>query len=144
MGESLTDALAHYGVKGMKWGVRKRSGDRSAPTDVEVKKTPGKKVQTTGGKNQPASEDAVKTAISKQKAKSSSTDALSTKELQEMVNRMNLEQQYGRLTEAQKSPGQKFVSNLLLNAGKQQAQAIVNQEVGKAVGGYMAKKATRG
>jgi hypothetical protein len=134
LGAQAVTELFHYGVKGMKWGVRRdRSGRDSGPEDVTIKTTPGKKVQTRGGRRQEVSEDAVKTAISKQKAKSSTTDALSTKELQELVTRMNLEQQYSRLSEGQQSAGKKFVSNLLLNAGKQQAQAIVNQQVSTIV-----------
>lgn len=34
---SLEDAIAHYGVKGMKWGVRKKSSTRG-PTSKEIKR----------------------------------------------------------------------------------------------------------
>ncbi len=91
--EDVDEFLAHYGIKGMKWGVRR---NRSA-VDVSVTATPGKRVKARGGENQPAHEDAVKVATYKRVAAKSTTDALSTKQLQEVVNRMNLEQQYDRL-----------------------------------------------
>lgn len=88
--------LSHYGIKGMRWGVIRKNP--SGAVEVSTNTTPGKKVTATGGQNQPAHPDAIRVATSKQKAKVSTTDSLSTKELQELVNRMNLEQQYSRLT----------------------------------------------
>ena len=87
-------SLIHYGVKGMKWGVRRDN----SPKAVTVKEAPGKFVKTSGGKNQPASDDAKSAAVSRQKAKKSSLDSLSNKELQQLVTRMNLEQQYSQLS----------------------------------------------
>jgi len=78
----------------MHWGVRR---DRSVPKEVTLKTTPGKKVKAKGGNYQPASEDAKTVAVLKRTAKKSTTDSLSNKDLQTMVTRMNLEQQYSRL-----------------------------------------------
>ena len=70
------DFLAHYGVKGMKWGVRRTQAELDADSaDVASVKTAKKKISKNRGK----------------------TDSLSNKELQELVNRMNLEQQYAKL-----------------------------------------------
>ena len=100
--------LEHFGVKGMHWGVRK---------DVSVKATPGKYVKTSGGTKQTASEDAIAAATYRQKAKKSTTDSLSNKELQSLVTRMNLEQQYSDLSA--KSPrmniAQKFLQKFKSN-----------------------------
>jgi hypothetical protein len=86
----------HFGVKGMKWGQHRSTMDKGA-TAVEVHAKAGKQVKVTGGKHHPPHEDAIKAAISKQKARKSTTASLSNKELQDLVSRLNLEQQYSRL-----------------------------------------------
>lgn len=67
--------LAHHGVKGMRWGVRKGKG---APTH-------------------PASEDHTRAAEAGAKAKESGVKALSNKELQDIITRKNLEKQHREL-----------------------------------------------
>lgn len=109
---SESSALAHYGVKGMRWGVR-RSSKPTGPEDITLKTVPGKRVSAQGGRRHPASEDARTVAVYKQKAKKSTVDSLSNKELQALVNRMNLEQNYSRLTTDQLSPGKRFVDKFM-------------------------------
>lgn len=73
---SLDDVLAHYGIKGMKWGVRRTRKQIDAD-----------------------SEDASRVKATKAKARTNkTTSVLSNKELQDVITRMNLEQQYSRLT----------------------------------------------
>lgn len=117
--------LEHHGVKGMKWGVRKDGSTssttittsrlRKPATDVVAKQKPGQFVRTAGGTRQTAAEDAIRVAASRQLAKKSTTDALSNKQLQEAVNRMNLEQQYSQLVKKsdRRTRGQRFVQRLM-------------------------------
>jgi 2'-5' RNA ligase len=115
---AVEEFFAHYGVPGMKWGVTTK--DRAPqttkdPSEVKLKSTtPGKFVKTEGGKKIPASDDAIKAAVGRQKAKASTTDALSNAELQAVVTRMNLEKQYNQLAfeNDRRSRGQKFVAGL--------------------------------
>lgn len=119
------EVLAHYGVKGMRWGVRKDRGDRDAtfrkrakeknPVDVSVSQQPGKYVKGKGGQNQPASEDAITAATYRQRAKASTPDSLSNKELQTLVTRMNLEQQYNNLSSQsdRRSRGAKIANQIV-------------------------------
>lgn len=130
--------LEHYGVKGMKWGVRKSEPRVAVPTSTSHK--PGDFVRAKGGQNQPASEDAVRVAGVRQKAKASTTDALSNKELQDLVTRMNLEQQYSSLMQKsdRRSKGAKFVNKILGNAA---ARDVAMNKIAKSNPGA-AKKAT--
>lgn len=107
------DFLAHYGVKGMKWGVRKND---AGPTDVVLKPTKdGAYVKTDGGARQPASTDAIDAAVARQKAKKSTTDSLTNDELRQVVTRMQLEKSYQDLafSSDRRSVGKKFVDGLL-------------------------------
>lgn len=131
--ESLDEVLAHFGIPGMKWGRHS-----TTPTAVSVKERPGKKVKASGGQRQPASADAIATAVSKQTAKKSTTDALSNKDLQAMVTRMNLEQQYSKLKYSNApvnalGVGAKFAGSILKDAGKQQATKIVANKMGEGI-----------
>lgn len=122
--------LAHYGIKGMRWGHRTA---KPAPTAVTPsaksvvphgtkKKT---KVQVEGGENHPAHQDAIKVAEARAKLAKSGTAALSNNELREVANRIQLEQQVKQLT----APGgKKFVSNLLKNQGNQSANRVISRK----------------
>lgn len=109
--DTVDDILEHYGVKGMKWGHRKAETDRP-----------------------PAHSDAIKAKEYKSRAKRGSVDALSTAELQELVQRQNLERQFSSLNPSATKKGTKIVADILLNAGKQQAARAVNDYVGRKVG----------
>lgn len=101
-GNATDDFLRHYGIPGMRWGKRK-----AKPTyDKSVK---------VGGKPRPprASEDAKASQSYQDKVKAGGTAALSTKELQQLVTRQNLEQQYARLNPAPVSMGQKIMGDLM-------------------------------
>jgi hypothetical protein len=65
-----------------------------------------------------ASADAVKSSEFKTRAKAGGSAALSTKELQELVLRQNLEQQYDKLNPAPISMGKKLAGELLPSVGK--------------------------
>ena len=112
----------HFGVKGMKWGVRRGAGASNSPT----------------------SKDAAKASKFQQVAKKSGTRALSNEELQTLVTRMNLEQQYNRLkppTPTKKAT--KFVGDFLLSVGKQQASKFANDQFGKFIAGQLGKPRNR-
>lgn len=138
------DALAHYGVPGMRWGKRK---NRSTGTyDVEVKTTPGKRVEARGGHGHAPHPDAIERAANRQKARASTVDALSTPELKRLVERMNLEANYAKLAVEQPTrinKGKKFILKLISDEGQQLLKGKQGPVVGTITnlrnGGYVGK-----
>jgi len=108
MSSAVDGILAHYGKKGMKWGQR----STKAPTDVTVT-LKGAKIKTKGGKNQPASSDAIGAKVVNQKLKKSGTNALSNKDLETLATRLNLEQRVSTLKSNQTTVGNEFVKAIL-------------------------------
>ena len=120
MPRTIDTVLAHHGVKGMKWGVRKSR--ETVP--VSTKTAPGRKVKTSGGQNHSPSEDAIKAAKIRQQAKKSTTDSLSNKDLQDLVTRMNLEQQYSNLNKNNISAGRKILRFLAGQTGDKEVSQL--------------------
>jgi len=117
--------LMQYGVRGMHWGVitkgknaiKKNMDDRKAAAEKEVpvtiKAKPGKPIITKGGKNLPTSEDAKIAAIAKQKIKGTGLKALSNDEMKILVDRMNLEERYNKMSPQEISLGVKMAKEIL-------------------------------
>lgn len=109
----LEDVLEHFGVKGMRWGVRKRrTDDGPGSADAERAKRHAATVAKKG------------------------TKALSNKELQELVTRMNLEQQFSTLSTKQKQEkSAKNVIKQVLQTGRTVNDVIqfVNSPAGKQI-----------
>lgn len=109
--------LAHYGVPGMKWGKRKGSSGSSKSS------------------KEPASADAVAVGALMGKKKSSGTAALSNKELQTVITRRQLEQQYKNLNPGKVQSGHNKVKTVLAVAGTVSAiVALGSSPAGKLVG----------
>jgi hypothetical protein len=125
--------LEHFGVKGMRWGVKK------GPQAVSVTANAGKKVKAKGGARQVASEDAIRAAVGKQVARKSTTDALSNAQLREVVTRMQLEQQFSQLggRTSRLESGKKFLKALVgIGQTVDQAYGMANTgNIGKAFKG---------
>lgn len=114
---NLDQFLAHYGIKGMRWGVRK---DRKRTV--------------------PISDDARQAEEAKRKAKAGGTKALSNRELQILVTRLNLEQQYSRLNPSRTQKAARFVRELLVGVGKQQAIRVANDYAARQISDLLARR----
>ena len=105
------DELYHYGVKGMRWGVRKNSGAKGF---YKQKKTEHRAAKTKQF----------------EKKFDDSTDYrmknISNEDLQAKVNRLNLEKQYKDLTHDETYKGQRFVKYLKKDVGKKQVDQGIN------------------
>lgn len=92
LGEVLVGrVLAHHGIKGMKWGVRKKTASH------------------------PASEDHATVQAHTKKVKEGGVKSLSNKELQDIITRKNLEKQHRELTSGGRSfdKGHKHIKKVL-------------------------------
>ncbi len=86
--KQVTEDLIHYGVKGMKWGVRKK---RTPQSRVELSTGKAGNVKAKGGENRKPSSEAKKAKVYDQVIKKSGTQALTNKQLREYIERMDLE-----------------------------------------------------
>lgn len=111
--ERPDDLLAHYGIKGMKWGVR-RSNPSAAP---------------------PRSEDSATAKDVKKKLKSGGLKSLSNDELKTYLERMDLEKRYKKSDTGPKAEAKKMVKDLLLDIGKQEARKFAVGQIAKAFAG---------
>lgn len=120
--DKSVDILEHYGIKGMRWGVRRSRAQIDADSSDTI---------------------AVKEVFTKVKSNSGSTGPLSNKELQLVITRLNLEQQYSNLTTQanakKKNAGQKFASDIIQNVAKKQITRIANDMLAEQVNQYMKK-----
>lgn len=153
----LPHAIRHYGVKGMKWGVRRKasallssagaaarekrssmaaarsekkgmkadakSAAKAAKVEAKVQKKADKKQEFQEKLKRPVTEDAVNAAKGRERSGKHGTDALTNKDLQSLVTRMNLEQQLANLKENEKAAkarnsGRTYLNDLMKDAGK--------------------------
>lgn len=108
--------IEHTGVKGMRWGVRRSSNGSSGGPSADVQRH-------RAAKSQPLSH-------------------LDDKQLRELVNRINMEQQYRKLNPSKAQKGHAAAKSFLaagvtLNG----VMAFAASPAGKALGGRL-KKAT--
>lgn len=98
------DKLKHYGVPGMKWGVRK---DRKSGSSRSKKSSIGKR----------------------RNVKSMSND-----ELQKTIRRIELERRYTQLTSNEKKGSAKWVKNVVSESATTVAKQYTTQYMSKQVG----------
>lgn len=125
MGEN---ELYHYGVLGMKWGVRKdrkRSGKKKARLVLESPFKPKTKQQP------PSS-----TTPSKKRSISDMSDD----ELRALINRMQLERQYKQMMAQPPSKGKAFVKKFLAENAQTIAKTAISKYANRVIDQKLDKK----
>ena len=126
--------LLHYGVLGMKWGVKKAR--KSSDTVDETRRksnTQNSNTQKSNTQNSNTKQQSKKFVTKKQKQKQIMEDlnSMSDKELRERLNRMQMEQQYIRLMTPEKSAAKKQVEQFLINEGRNLASQMLREQIRK-------------
>lgn len=124
--------LLHYGVLGMKWGVKKAR--KSSDTVDETRKksnTQNSNTQKSNTQNSNTKQQSKKFVTKKQKQKQIMEDlnSMSDKELRERLNRMQMEQQYIRMMTPEKSAAKKQVEQFLINEGRNLASQMLREQI---------------
>ena len=123
---NYTDELYHYGVLGMKWGVRRYRNKDGTLTSAGKKKRAEYSEKTKN--KQPNKSTSKSTSNNTQKPKS--IKELSDDELKAKIERLNLENRYQELMRSSNPPksseGKVFVKNVLKKSGENILPQILN------------------
>ena len=104
--EPISDiVLQHYGVKGMKWGVRR--------SQAQLDRAAGRKTARANNKKRRSAPPA---------------SSMDDNQLRQRINRLQMEKQYNELTASKTGAGRKFAKKALSSAGT----AIVVSQLTKA------------
>ena len=138
------EQIAHHGIMGMKWGVR-RYQNKDGSLTAAGKKRVGQLKDELNKLEPQKKEDGSSTSSSKPKTKTSESEStpkqksiheMTDNELRDRINRIDLERRYSTLTAPQKSRGRKIVETMGQNLSsnlQQRAIKIAGDAIEKKV-----------
>lgn len=132
----MDEELYHYGVKGMKWGIRRTPAQLGHTTGTKKKKSGPSvlsKAKTAISNRREASKRKKVEASAKKSQKKKRLSEMSDDELQARIKRLELEKRYRDLTPKQTHRGRDFVSRVLESSAENIAKQATTYAMGSAV-----------
>lgn len=137
--EFVENFLAHYGKKGMKWGVRKAYKPKRGPAASTASTKPEPKKTASGDASVAVKNKTGRIVkVDTKKAAASTPSKMTDEELRSAISRIDMERKYSTLTAAppsRKAAAAKLVADVLVDVAKQQAKValigVTNKELQK-------------
>lgn len=118
------DELTHYGVLGMKWGIRRYQPYPKGQSGKGVYK----------GKTKPPK--VKKTHLSKKKQAEADMKSMTDQELRQRINRLQMEKQYTQLSVGERNVGQKAASMVLNKIGNKVIDRVIDRTLIDPIDAY--------
>lgn len=130
MASIYDDYLMHYGVKGMKWGVRKDQVEKAFKPGGKGSGSPAERATQASGNIV----ETTKRLVSRKKRKRKPDYShMSNKELQKRINRLEMERKYTSLSDPGISRGKQKVLDVLDVTGDVMALAASGAIIGTQI-----------
>lgn len=133
----MSDELMHYGVLGMKWGIRKNRSLSGSSRSRNKNFLKQRIAQIRRNKKSKKSNPQEKT-----KKNTKNVKKMSTEDLQNKISRLELEKKYRDLKNSEKSRGKKVVEDILYKSAENIGTQLVTYTMGAAVNKAVAKGLT--
>lgn len=120
MVEATIEDIKHYGVKGMKWGVRRSQ----ASLDRAAGRKPSRPKNRTSSKERKVAKAKDTNTKSGRKSASSNRRSLSDSDVTDLIKRLENEKKLKSLIDQDVSPGRTFAKTVMSDAGKRALTTI--------------------
>lgn len=140
---TLEEAVAHYGVKGMKWGVRRPVGPNGLVKKTSAKKGPSDQGKESSDGKAGGTASQGRKVVAKRSSLEGEARKLSQTELKLAVERLRLEKEYANLNRElnpEKVPMQRKLLKASGKIAKEVAIEVTKQAAKEIVVGAVRKK----